>query len=197
MLDSIHRDGNGDGVRGGDGVTNEISIIPYAEVNGAWSLNDTTLEDCWRRMVDEGTARLVFWDGTVRDAAGFIAAMKRPSNLVVFGHDGEQLLGFAWLNGIARNHAHAHFCFFRASWGRASLRLGQAIVGYWESFDDADGGALFDVLVGETPDNLTKALKFIKRLGFERLGTIPLIARGNGMIISYRVMNHGQRQRRR
>jgi len=190
MLDQNQRDGSGNGVRRGDGVAAQIQLIPYAEVNGSWSLTDEAVRDCWDHLVADGTAKLVFWDGSVTSADQFLAVMKRPGNIPVFGHDGTSMLAVAWLNGVQRNYAHAHFACFREAWGRSSLDVCRAFLDYWGAFS-SEGRYIFDVVVGETPSHLRKALKFINRLGFVRVGSIPKIANGNDIMVSYKVMRDG------
>ena len=56
------------------------------------------------------------------------------------------------------------------------MEVGKAMLDYWFKFPGPDG-PLFDVIIGMIPKFNEKAQAFIERLGFQRVGEIPKIAR--------------------
>ena len=170
-----------------------LQLVPYVNDNG-WTLPDNFLLAVAQKTQEEGTFQHVFYDGDIRTPADFLAMMKSSSNHAVFAFTGHKpvgfarlkeskkrqkavmmrrLVGFAWLNGIVKNRAFAHFCFLRNSWGKDTVKAGKQIIAYWRSFTDQGGDPLFDVIFGVTPSAYRSALKYIQRLGFVRMGVVP------------------------
>lgn len=116
---------------------------------------------------EEGTFKTVFFDGRVRTPADFLKAMKSPRNMPIFAFYGDDFLGFAWLNSLADNYGFAHFCGMRVSYGDLAVRVGEMVVDYWMAFPS------LEILLGVTPGNNPLALRFIGKLGFQRIGEIP------------------------
>lgn len=165
-----------------------IELIPYVEINGARTVSDDVLEKIFYKIKEDGTLYTVFADRKVNAPRDFMATMKSSSNLVVFVVVDKKIQGFAWLNGCSDNHAFAHFCFFKESWGNSTESMGKELLRYWMSFP-GEKGYLFDVIIGMIPEFNTRAQKFIEKLGFVRVGTIPKMARNGddrvSSIISY------------
>jgi hypothetical protein len=160
-----------------------MMLCPYAQVDGAWSVSDTHIRDLWARLEQCGVARATFRNGEVRSADEFLMMLKHPSNIPVLVIDDGALIGLAWLNGIQRLYAYAHFTFAREAWG-VCVDHGKAILEYWFSLK-LDGEPALEVLIGNIPECNRHALKYVERLGLKRLGVIPRISAGNGMVIHY------------
>src|SRR5438477_10098487 len=107
--------------------------------------------------MDQDTFRTVFYDGPVKDEESFLAVMQGPANAAVFAFSGDQIIGFAWLNGISGCHAFGHFCFLKQAWGEAATDAGRMILEYWLSFPKADGTPLLQVILGTVPVTNTLA----------------------------------------
>lgn len=142
-------------------------------LNGTWTLPDDFLLAIAQKTQNEGTFQTVFYEGDIRTPDDFLQMMKLPLTIAVFAFSGDRPIGFAWLNGTVKNLAFAHFCFLKDSWGKDTLKGGQMIIDYWRNFPDQAGEPLFDVIFGVTPSGYGAALKYIKRLGFKRMGTVP------------------------
>ena len=178
MLNEIIRNGESDSLRDGK------RIIPYVCIDGAMTVPDTSVKWCYDQMVKEGLLKTVFPEGIGRDE--FVAFTKSPAVLPQFIYDDKTIAGFTWLSEIGRNSAVGNFCFFKSHWGYGiPEEIGRDVLDYWFSFPGKDG-PLFDVIVGKTPEWNRRAVKYIERLGFNILGTIPYLSRGRGMIISYK-----------
>ena len=65
--------------------------------------------------------------------------------------------------------------------------MGKTLTNYWFDFNQNDGTPLIDVLIGQTPEWNRKACKFLLRIGWHVLGTIPYLADGEGMVLSYAI----------
>lgn len=153
----------------------ELGLIPYAQVNGSWTISDALVLQIAQKFQDEGTFHRVFYEGFIRTPTDFLEMIKKPANLPVFVFRGYVPVGVAWLNGLCGNHAFAHFCFARASWGVDSERVGELILQYWMNLSRADARPIFDVIIGVIPATNPKAARFVERIGFVRLGEIPMM----------------------
>lgn len=125
----------------------------------------------YEKTRDEGLLKTVFWTREM-SMADFIGMCQLAGNCLVFAFMGRECVGYAWLNGMSDNHAMAHFCLFKSIWGRRTEQVGKAILEHWFSFP-GDDGPLFDTILGIVPGFNRRAHRFIERLGFIHLGTVP------------------------
>ena len=153
-----------------------ITLIPYVEIDGARTVSDSVVKEAFRKTVQDKTHTTVFYDGKIKTEDEFLDLMKDPKNLPVFVLVDDKLSGYAWINSIADNHAFAHFNFFKETWGKCAEDIGKSLLDYWFSFPGSNG-PMFDVLIGMIPKFNTKANRFIERLGFVRVGEIPMMLR--------------------
>jgi hypothetical protein len=154
-----------------------MRIIPYVEVNGAWTFTDSYLLEMWDQMVSEGTAKKVFFQGKVTSGKDLIKWCKSPANEVVIGiGDNDQLpLIFTWLNGVEDRRAWFNFNIFKRAWGKDSHKLAVQVGYYYLYMKDQEGNYIFDVLIGLTPSNNRLALQMVKKMGATSIGEIPLL----------------------
>lgn len=157
-----------------------IEILPYTELNGAWSLPDTAMAGIWQQLVEDGTAKIVFSEGEVTNAQEFITLCKNPANLPAIVYVDKECSGLGWVNGIHKDKAFAHYAFFKSSWGHHTEGMAKALLDYW--FQDLFP---FNMLIGQTPVWNRKAVRFLKRIGFAVLGELPGTPKSHGMVISY------------
>lgn len=143
-------------------------------LNGQWTVSDADLFALAHRMQEEGLIELVFAGRCVKTATEFVAAMKLPSNLVVFAYVDGEIAGVAWLNGISSTHGFGHFCFTRSAKGE-TVRIGRAILDYWKTFPS------LEVIVGMIPASNERAIIYALKLGFTSLGSIPKMMEIDGM----------------
>lgn len=149
--------------------SNEFQLVPYAKLDEGWSLPDEFLYSLAIQMVQEGSFHRVFYEGHITTPEQFLEAMQKPANVPVFFFDGSEPLGFAWLNGVSGGLAFAHFGGLKAARGRA-VRVGQLAVKYWLT-----NFPWLELILGITPEPNRLAVRFIERLGFTVLGTIPRV----------------------
>ena len=175
-----------DGDRGGQALRDRsgITLVPYVEINGQRTLSDEAIRALWEQMIYEGTAHVVF-NETVKSSDDFLRLFKSPNVFPVVAGHGALAMGMAWLTDVGQNYASGHFCMFNASWGALSYEVGNEIIKYWFSLQK-EGKPMLDVVIGKVPETNRKALKYIERLGFNIIGTIPFISSGKGLVISYK-----------
>lgn len=176
--DSGDRDSNGSHVRAG------IRLIPYVD-SGGWSVPDEAISELFARMVGEATLASVFPFAEVCSAQELVDYFRHPANFPVFAVS-DHILGAGWINQVRGNSAFAHFWLSKAVWGEPAPAIAQAFVAYWFSWRRPDSSPIFDVLIGSTRDTNRRAVKFLDKIGWEIVGTIPKVYGGDGAVISYK-----------
>lgn len=174
--------------------------MPFAVVDGVWTLDDSVLEAVAKQAQADGRFQTVFYEGHITTPYDFVEIMKQPTNLPVFVFRGTEPIGVAWLNGMAGNRAFAHFCMLSTAKGREPYMACRMILDYWMSFANA-GEPVLDILIGVIPHTNDKAVSFVEALGFARLGQIPHMLldlytgdRAAAVILYYsRFEHHGRR----
>jgi len=164
-------------------------LIPYVVLDGQMTVSDEQVKAVYRQLVDDGTINVVFYDEVMKSEDDFLTFMKNKDNIVVFPVRDKKLMGVAWLNNLTKNQAFAHFALFKeAALKKYTEEIGKEILDYWMNMPGNDG-PLLDVLMGLIPEFNQKALYYIERLGFKRVGRIPKIVLRKGgkeaAILSY------------
>ena len=148
-------------------------LIPYVEVNGIRTIPDSDVKAAYRQLIYDGTDKIVFFEGGVKDEDSFLRMIKNPNNLMVFIVKDDKYAGFAWINNLLDHRAFGHFAFFKSVWGQVD-DLGKEILDYWFSIPGKNG-PLLDVIVGIVPKFNTLANNYIRQIGFKTLGEIPMM----------------------
>jgi len=149
-----------------------MKIIPYVQIDGAWSLPDSVMSDLWARMTVERTVQKVFCTGSIKSQPEFMHLVKSPSNCVVTQWYGDEPVFLGWLNNFTKKSAMAHFCVFKGGWGWSEEILKSAFK-YWFSFKNYDGDPLLDTLIGMIGADNRLAVKLSKKVGSVDMGVIP------------------------
>lgn len=157
--------------------SNDITLVPYAYVDGRWSLPDSTLLKVGALAQEQGVLETVFTDGSVRTGSDFLASMQSPLNIPVLAFHGMDPCGVAWLNGCGKYYAFGHFLFLRGQRGEIARKAGTGILEYWFSFKLGDR-AMFDVILGLVPSVNERAVRYAEDIGLRRLCTVPRMLRG-------------------
>jgi hypothetical protein len=154
--------------------------VPLATIgndltDGGWTMSDPQLSKIYYQTVAENLDHIVFWEGGITSADDFIDFCKRKNIVMTFMCLGGEIIGYAWLAGIASNYAFGHFCVFRSMWGKKTKEVGKLVLDYWMSFPGNDSGRfpLFDVIIGVMPKFNVRAHAFAAAIGLTKLGTIP------------------------
>lgn len=157
-------------------IGNDLNLIPYVELDGAWTLSDKMMRHVWGRMEAEGTYQDVFHGGEIVNDDRFLSFVKTRTNAVVTVWTLQDIVLLAWLNGVEKNHALAHFCTFRSVSRDRKLEAGKMVTDYWLGFRTNDG-PWFSVICGLVPAYNKAAIKFARDLGWQVSGMIPRLIR--------------------
>jgi hypothetical protein len=178
-----------------------FQVWPYVKTQTGWSIPDELMWYVWTRLEKEGKVEKLFWGGNVYDTFDFMDFLRRPTNhpLLLVDMDAGKPCAVAWLNGIEGNHAIAHFAIL----GNYRRGMGSTVFEFWRQFRRDDGEPLVKVLMGFTPANNDKAVKFTRYLGFQILGTVPHLCelpyenKTVGAVVSYYDLQNGGKHGRR
>lgn len=153
-----------------------FKIIPFVKSADGWNLSDIQLLGIYFKMLKHRLVNRVFIQGEADTPEKFIEVMKNSRNAVniVVNDDGECLV-LSWLNKWGFNNAFVHHCFFPEVWGEKSVEIGKMVLKYWFDMKKENGEPILDVIMGKTPENNRLAVKFIQRMGFTIVGTVPKI----------------------
>lgn len=154
-------------------MSDDMVLIPYVEINGAWTINDETMKRLYGLMVAEQTNEIVFKAGSVMDEDDFIKAFKSPNVHMVLILTDTAPAAIVWIRDFGPNYAYGHFCMFKNIWGKKTIQAGQTAIDYFFSMKRPDGEPFFDLLIGVFPEDNEHALNLVKNLGFTVLGVIP------------------------
>lgn len=167
-------------------------LIPYVQVNGAWSLADQQMLMLYEEARKAELINKVFYAGEVKNPDDWLTLMKRSTNVVhtIWGDDEKPYL-IAWLNDWGKYHAFAHFITFPRAWGKHTVKLLHDCFKHWFSFTDKTGEPLLYTIIGRTPSNRREVTRFLFKVGAHVLGEIPAMAydiyqsKRIGLVISY------------
>lgn len=136
----------------------------------------------YKQMKDEGTFEMFFHDFPDLTFGQFVRVLSEASEQVhaVCLMEGEQIRDIAALAMLTDvrvtdtvKRALGNFLLFKSYWGSDdAARVGAVILDAWFQH--------LNVVAGVTPELNERALRFIERMGFVRLGTIPNFAAYRG-----------------
>ena len=158
----------------------DVGLVPYSfimEPDGwRWTVSDEIALGMIREAMTDGSFASVFVDGAVTTPEQCLVVLKKQNNIPAFFFVGKQPIGVAWINGCSDNRAFGHFMFLRRAWGKHTAKAGKIVLDYWFSFRAGDD-KLFDVILGVVPSQNTRAVEYVKKLGFVVLGDVPKMLR--------------------
>lgn len=124
-------------------------------------------------MVAEGTAPMVFFDGTIKCEDDFLSAMKLWSNLLYIIYKENTPVALCWLNQFKNRTCYFHFNCFSPIWGDAD-ECGKYVLRKMITMKDADGDYIFDMFIGLVQTSNKLAIDYVTRIGAVYLGELPL-----------------------
>ncbi|MGX7950644.1 hypothetical protein [Oleidesulfovibrio alaskensis] len=160
------------------------------------------LRGMWRELEKMRLTRTVFHDGCIRSAQDFISMATSPAVWFygVYGpSDAEhctaqkRAAAFFWLNAFSGRTAMIHFAVLYGGLRHAE-HIGRQVCGFllgrrrhtacetpYADSGTTPGTAPLDALMGLTPCRNRRALRFIRRLGFMPVATLPgAVRQGTG-----------------
>ena len=126
----------------------------------------------WRRLEDEGTARVIFCDGSVRTAEEFAAEMAAAHVHPFCIRVENEVAAFVWLTNLEGRMCRGHFAIFR-QYMRYARFIGAHARNFLLSTRYENGEYCFDVLLGMVPAENIRAVNVVKKAGFIYNGRIP------------------------
>lgn len=155
-------------------LTASCKIIPYVEYDGMRTYSDTFICEIYNLMEKEGTVQVVFSDGEINSASGFLSAMKYGTNALYFVELQNEIAGIIWLNRFKSKTCYVHFCAFQKYWGAGSVEIGRSAISQVLEMKNVDGDYALDTLLGLIPCNNIPAIKWLKKVGLQEIGVIPM-----------------------
>ena len=152
-----------------------FTIIPIVKTReGVWSLTDRQLLEIYLKLLKHRLIDKVFIMGEASTPDKFVAMIKNKRNVfnIVINEENE-CTTLSWLNRWGFNHAFVHHCFFPEAWGKHTYEIGKMVLKYWFEMKKDNGEPILDVLMGKTPESNRLAVRFIKKMGFTIIGTVP------------------------
>ena len=143
-----------------------IKVRPFIYVDGIPTMRDSDLATLFDKMVRDGTDKLVFYDGLIKDWIDFIEFIKNPGVMMFAVYEDENPIACGWLNNFKNKTAEAHFCVYSEAWDR-SVEIGKLLI------DKAMATTGVNMLVGNVPKFNQLAIDFVQNCGGFVLGELP------------------------
>jgi hypothetical protein len=143
-------------------------LIPFGNPeDGAFNISDEILVAIWEMIEAENKVEDLFYDGSIRDAAGWLHYLKSPGThpIIVWNTEEKKVVHVAWLKDTFDCCGWLHHCsigpFRRSAW-RTAL----------EFYQKLDG---MQLLLGLTPKVNEKAVRVLKLMGWTIVGEVPWV----------------------
>jgi len=153
-------------------MKDNITLLPYTEVDGIRTAADSDIKRLFDRTVEDGTEKIVFYEGTIKTADQFLHMAKSRNALFYLVIIGTETIGYIWFNRLENKTAHYHFCSFKEYWGK-NEEIGKHILPTVLGWKNKKGGYLLDLLIGYIPIWNKRAIAFSLKCGGKSAGTIP------------------------
>jgi hypothetical protein len=149
-----------------------FKLFPYTEIDGIRTISDSDMKRLFDRTVNDGSDKIVFYEGTILTSDEFLTAMKSPQVLFYVLYLGADIVGYTWLNRFENHTARNHFCGFSEVWGQ-SVVLGRKAISQLIRMKDRSGHYIFDLFTGFIPVWNKLAIDFALNCGAQTHGVIP------------------------
>jgi len=143
------------------------------------------LEGYWRKLSNAGLHRQRFHAGGVNSAAEFIEAVLAEHSLffIVYDVKTKDVYGECTLNGFMGKTAQIHFSVM-PEFFRQSIEITRIVLTLLFGLVDAnDDKPAVTTLIGVTPETNRLAIKFIQKVGFKHVITIPDMCNVHGILV--------------
>lgn len=149
----------------------QTALIPYLKDNTLCPFSDEFIMGLYNKMVSDGTADLIFLNGTIQSAENFLHLVSDGGSYLYIYFKEKDPVGMCWLNSFENRTARFHFCIFSEVWGEAD-DIGRETVQKLIRLKDEDG-YLFDMFIGLVPTQNKLAIDYVQRIGANYLGELP------------------------
>ena len=137
------------------------------------SLKDFDLYEIWDRLLGSGTAKTLFYDGSVNTHHEFRDFMRQDGNQMFAAYFDGKPAGVVWMNDMHAHNARVHGAYYRETWGRKGEELPKSIMLGRYTMATLLRSFPFDVLYGTIPVWNKTAIKFSVRCGAKPVGVVP------------------------
>ncbi|BBD08757.1 hypothetical protein [Desulfovibrio ferrophilus] len=127
----------------------------------------------WEQLEREGSARSLFYDGSMNTAEDFARFAQAPQRLLYAVFVSGTPAALFWLDGWSGRAAFIHFVVFRRAYGSTARVIGRYVTGWLLRAKRKGGLPLVQTLIGLTPETNPLAIRFVRDIGFRVLGRIP------------------------
>lgn len=149
----------------------KYALIPYTERDGIRTVRDSDIKRLFERTDADGLVPIVFYEGAITSAEQFLA-LARSLDWFFLLKDGEDVVGYTWLNRFENKTARQHFCVFKEYWVK-SIDIGKFTLNSFMGLKDNDGKYFFTILTGIIPAWNDRAINFALKCGGKTYGVIP------------------------
>lgn len=153
---------------------NEVELIPYCEIDGIRTFQDSEILTFYDRMEQEGTAQHFFNGGNIANREQWLRFMKKPENFLYVVYADKKLASLCWLNQVKTKSAYIHFCSFNNGlMPDDKISVGKQVMDIFINKKTKDNDFVFDVLIGTLLSSNQIAVQFVQKIGFKIAGEIP------------------------
>ena len=145
----------------------DVTLLPYTAIDGIPTMTDSEVMSLFDLMEDDGTAEVVYADGSITNSKGFLMDMKMGLNKLYVVQVDKEVAGIIWLNNFDFRSSMIHFCFFSSGWKFDLVKVGKTCVLELLNMN------FFDILTGVVPVINERANEWCRKMGFSVLGTMP------------------------
>jgi hypothetical protein len=127
------------------------------------------IAEVYHRLEDEGSLRWLFFEGECKTVIDFISLVKSPRNLfyIIIDSEEDDMVAVFWLNSRTKINCSVHVSFFK-NYFRRSVGISKEILAWvFNTFSN------YKSLLCFIPINNRVANKFVKRVGWIEVGTVP------------------------
>jgi len=143
-------------------------IVPYVTFDGVPTFRDSDIMAFYDRMASEGSADVVFSDGSVSNAAHFLQEMRHHGCWLIVIYYKDEPLGLMWSNRYQDSFAQNHFCCFKKFWGTPQIAQAGRLGSLWMI-----ERLKVPVLLGLVPKSNPAAVDAVVRAGGKVIGELP------------------------
>jgi len=144
-----------------------LQFTLYQRIDGIPTMRDSDITELYQRTETAGLTRLMFDDGSIRNAAEFVDHVTSFNVLFFVITLAGKTRGYFWLNRIEATHAYCHFMCFPEFWGNHNLnvRIGQEAMKMCLKE--------FAMIMGMLPTSNSIAINWLMDVGLNVVGRIP------------------------
>lgn len=152
--------------------SNKFALPLVKTADGQLSVPAEVMTGIWHQICYEGKDKFLFYDSAVNDLKGWIDYIYNPNNYVILIIDNlGHVYHIAWINKVYQGHAFLH----HVALGKYSRSSWPIVRDYYRNLIGDDGRPIIKVLLGITPANNEKAIKLVKLLKWNIVGSVPYL----------------------